>query len=161
VTIDTDVVARFRVTGRPRTKGSMKVITPRGRKPIMVEGHQHSAPWRKAVRDAALAADPRLRFATHLPEKLPVVVELMFWFARPETGAGTFLPWPVLNSGVNASGDLDKLVRNVLDALKDARVIADDCLVVQVTASKRWAPDYLEPGVNVTVLRAGGWDGLP
>ena len=36
-------------------------------------------------------------------------------------------------------GDLDKLVRSTLDALVQASVIADDSLVVDLTARKRYA----------------------
>jgi hypothetical protein len=51
-------------------------------------------------------------------------------------------------------GDLDKLVRNVLDALTDAQVYRDDVQVVSVTADKLIASEQYPQGVLVRVERA-------
>lgn len=125
------MIARFEVHGRPRTKGSMKVITPRGRKPIMVEDHAHSESWRKRIKTAILTQCPGVVFTG------PVGVYATFTFDRLGPSAQA-LTHPVVNSGVNANGDLDKLVRNLLDAMEDSGMIVNDCMVVSVSAVKRW-----------------------
>lgn len=138
-------LASFHVPGRPRTKGSLKVITPRGRKPILIEDHKHSEPWRKrikaAIQSQCVITEPCAR---------PVQVQATFYFERTGPSA-QHLHWPVLNAGVNANGDLDKLLRNLLDAMTDSGLILDDCLVVSVHTSKRWATGGQIPGVDVGV----------
>ncbi len=131
------LLAELFIPGRPRTKGSLKAIMPRGsRRPVLVEDHAHSKPWRMLVKRTQWQQMPHLRLAD--PYAGPVRVELGFYFAQ--TGpAAQRLNWPTLNAGVNANGDLDKLERNVLDALQDARLLADDCLVVGMSSFKAWA----------------------
>lgn len=119
----------------------MKVITPRGRKPIMVEDHAHSEPWRKRIKAAILTQCPGVRFAG------PVMVRACFSFDRLGPSAQA-LSWPVVNAGVNANGDLDKLIRNLLDAMQDSGLLADDCMVVGLTVLKRWSLGGIE--VEVT-----------
>lgn len=141
-------LASFHVPGRPRTKGSLKVITPRGRKPILIEDHAHSEPWRKRIKAAILAqCSPFETIA------VPFAMRATFVFEQAGPSA-QHLSWPVLNAGVNASGDLDKLLRNLLDAMQDSGLILDDCLVVQVITSKAWANEYRTPGVHVEVSAA-------
>lgn len=135
------MITRFEVHGRPRTKGSMKVITPRGRKPIMVEDHAHSEPWRKRIKAAIQAQCPGVIHPG------PVMVRANFSFDRIGPSAQA-LSWPVVNAGVNANGDLDKLTRNMLDAMQDAGLIVDDCMVVGLTVLKRWSPAGLEVEVS-------------
>ncbi len=146
-------LADFEVHGRPRTKGSLKVITPRGRRPILAEDHAHSAPWRKRIKVAIQTKYPETLQIGHVPITVPIMVSAQFWFER-EGPSARHLGWPVVNAGVNANGDLDKLLRNLLDAMKDARLIADDSLVVSITTSKKWTrPDQL-PGIDVWVSEA-------
>ena len=131
------------VAGRPRTKGSLKVITPRGRKPLLVEDHALSKPWRIKVIKAIRAKYP------HPPAVAnPVDVYLTFHFERLGPQART-QDWPMVNAGVNAIGDLDKLERNVLDAMEDAGVYVNDCQVVQLNTRKQWTQDT--PGVEIKV----------
>ncbi len=142
-----EVIAAFFVGGRPRTKGSLKVITPRGRKPILIEDHAHSKPWRVKIVKAIKAKYPDIQ-----PTSVPVQVVARFVFERTGPSAG-LLPWPTLNAGINANGDLDKLLRNLLDALQEAEVVLNDCQVVDVQTSKEWAPEGIESGLYVTVIR--------
>lgn len=141
------VIAAFFVGGRPRTKGSMKVITPRGRKPIMVEDHAHSKPWRAKLVKAIKARYPDMQ-----PTSAPISINCDFYFERNGPTAAV-LPYPTLNAGVNAAGDLDKLIRNLLDALQESGMILDDCQVVSLISTKNWAGSLGEAGVHVTVLR--------
>lgn len=145
MTIPRTTAVQFFVAGRPRTKGSLKVISARGRKPLLAEDHAHSGPWRTKIKSAILAQCPGVKLLG------PVNVQCVFWFERNGPTAQE-LPYPVLNAGVNASGDLDKLVRNLLDAAQDVGLIEDDCMVVTLSAAKFWvglsAP---KPGISITV----------
>lgn len=138
-------LASFHVAGRPRPKGSMKVISRRGARPVMGEDNPYSGPWRarmvQAIRSQCVYGEPCAR---------PVQVHATFYFERTGPSAQV-LPWPVLKTGVNANADVDKLLRNLLDALQDSKLILDDCLVVSVHTSKRWATDGRIPGVEVGV----------
>lgn len=138
-------LATFHVPGRPRTKGSLKVITPRGRKPILIEDHAHSEPWRKRIKAAILAQCSPIKTIA-----VPCAMRATFVFAQ-EGPSAQHLHWPVLNAGVNASGDLDKLLRNLLDAMQDSGLILDDCLVVQVSTLKTWEVEGITAGVHVEV----------
>jgi Holliday junction resolvase RusA-like endonuclease len=93
---------------------------------------------------------PAVTSAGHVPYKLPVRVTASFTFERLGPSA-QHLPWPVLNAGVNANGDLDKLLRNLLDAMKDAQLIADDSLVVELRSIKAWCLPNADPGISVLV----------
>lgn len=135
------MIVEFHVAGRPRTKGSMKVITPRGRKPIMIESTTHSEAWRKRIKAAIMTQCPGVRF----PGPVSVVATFAFEKAGPSARA---LSWPVLNAGINAAGDLDKLTRNLLDAMEDSGLIVNDCMVVGLDLAKRWDET---PGIHVEV----------
>lgn len=124
----------------------MKVVTPRGRKPIMVEDHAHSEPWRKAIKKAILAQRVEIFVG-------PISVQADFAFAQVGPSSA-LLSWPTLNAGVNAHGDLDKLARNLLDAMQDAKLITDDCMVVSLNVNKRWAFAGEAPGIYVEVMDA-------
>lgn len=71
----------------------------------------------------------------------PYVVALDFAMPRPARPAH---PHPT-------RGDLDKLVRAVLDGLTRGGLIADDRHVIELAASKRWASERGAEGVAVTV----------
>ena len=138
------------MAGRPRTKGSMKVITPRGRKPIMVEDHAHSEPWRKMIRAAILKQCPEVQFGDR-------AVKVTAWFLFAQIGpTAQRLRWPVVNAGVNANGDIDKLTRNLLDAMKDAKLIDDDCYVIGLEVYKSWAAEDQPPGITARVTDVWG-----
>lgn len=140
------LLAEAWIPGRPRSKGSLKVITPRGQRPRLIEDHKHSKPWRQRM-VAALKdmATPEVVFEK--PHAGPVGVIATFVFER-HGATSKQLPCPTLNAGVNACGDLDKLLRNLLDALQDAGVIADDAQVCSIESGKVWGS---EAGVRLIV----------
>lgn len=142
------------IPGRPVTKGSLKNIAARGRKAHLVEDHPESKPWRATVRRVIEA----MRVGPAQPVASAVAVELHFYVEQIHGANG--LIWPSHDTEYPTAitiGDIDKFERNILDALKDARVIADDCLVVDLTSRKRWAeltPDGTpRAGVQITVWR--------
>ena len=59
--------------------------------------------------------------------------------------------------GLGQLGDIDKLLRSSFDAIVAAGVIADDSLITQVHAVKRWLVPGGIPGATfaVTTLEAG------
>jgi len=142
----------FTVMGVPATKGSLKPV-PRGKHTALVESHATSKPWREAVKYAALEeiAD---REGTGDPFAMlsgPVQVEVVFSFNRPKSAPKTRRTWPCTRS----SGDVDKLLRNLFDALADAGVVLDDSQIVRVVADKTFVgedPSSLaSPGAEVVV----------
>ena len=119
-----DVVLEVFVPGHPKTKGSLEKQGGR-----MVESVAGSKTWRRLVaqraRDVAGGAAPIVG---------PVAVRLAFYL-------------PVIDVWVGRPGDIDKLARNVLDALGstdpgDAAVYGDDAQVVRLIAEKYSARPY-------------------
>lgn len=123
----------------------MKTINKRGQRPVMVEDNPFSGPWRHRMRDAI-----RAQCVYSEPCTRAVQVHATFYFNRVGP-ASLALPWPVVRTGVNAQADIDKLLRNLHDAMEDARLIENDCLVVSVHSSKRWASESSPAGVRVGV----------
>lgn len=146
-----DLLAVFHVSGRPRTKGSLKPIVDWARRKVrLIEDHPHSKPWRIKMVRAIRQAHPHLSLADHVPYAGAVEVRATFLFERKGPTA-LRLAYPMVNGGANANGDLDKLERNLLDALKDACVLADDSVVCGLVTGKRWAVAPAVPGLDVVV----------
>lgn len=93
----------------------------------------------------------------HLPAWAPVggavAVEAWFYFERPKNAVNPDFP-------LGYEGDLDKLQRNLGDALQRSRIIADDRQIADWAARKRFvgpdhplAPGERGPGVYLTVVR--------
>lgn len=167
------------VAGRPKTKGSM-TIRPNGSAYESVIG---SPTWR-ALMAGAVKDDYRRRHAgingdtVPGPHPGPVAVYVAAHLPPPEDpGPGgyairrtwfakalqmlTTWGWPVWDQ----SGDLDKLARNVLDAIgstaKNAKyrggAITDDVLVCSLVASKHVAGDAgRPPGVSIQIATLDG-----
>jgi len=137
-------VLNFWVPGPPKTKGSLQPRAPRCHCCDACEGYVGtpqlrdsvgSSRWRRLV---AYQADRAIK-AVPPPERLfpvlaPVAVDLTFGLLGDPVAIG--------------AGDLDKLYRNVLDALTDAGVYQDDVQVVRLSGSK----SQDEPGVRVRVV---------
>lgn len=129
------------VPGRARTKGSLQPLG-NGR---MADSRLSSA-WRSAVAEAVcrrLGAVPGPRGSERPYEALsgPVRASLSVDFPRPR--AGTTDSRPIARGW----GDLDKLIRNIGDALEDAGVVSDDAQFSAWLAEKRWAPIGQPAGV--------------
>lgn len=105
-------------------------------------------PWRQDVKFAAEAV--LTEAGRPQPFQGAVVMRVIFTFARPVSVKRSKRPWP------SVYPDLDKLARGVLDALKAAGVMKDDCLVVEFTRlAKVYAgedPEALDrPGVVILI----------
>jgi Holliday junction resolvase RusA-like endonuclease len=125
---------RLWIPGHPRTKGSLD------------ERHQdtpQSKRWRALMAQAMRYERDRLIMPT-APKGIAVAVSAKFFL-------------PTGDAVTPNSGDLDKLLRNLLDAGTDAGVWADDVQVVRILSDKWpagdgpqglalmvWAPDPVE-----------------
>jgi hypothetical protein len=156
------IIAKVFVPGRSRTKGSLKPVHIRmgaGRcKVSLTEDHAMATPWKKRMM-AALQLETRRREGSPGvwigPHTDAVEIHCFFRFAREEAVGGGVWPshetlWPTAPD----IGDEDKLRRNVLDALTQAHVIADDALSIGGMNYKRWCREHEEPGVTIVVRKA-------
>lgn len=144
------------VHGQPKPKGSLKHVG-RGR---LVEQVAGSKPWRIAVADAtrgALLVSHIGKVPIHRPPlEGPLLVDITHTVAKPKSAPKRKVTFPVTRS----SGDVDKLARNALDALTDAKAFGDDSQVLEVRSRKTYPgqhPDALdEPGAVIRIFRLGG-----
>jgi hypothetical protein len=74
----------------------------------------------------------------------PVVLTIDLWVPRPASVKWTKRPYPVV------APDLDKYVRGIGDALKQAGVYKDDAQIVAIRATKRYADDQ-QPGAWIVI----------
>lgn len=145
--------AQFGVYGRPRTKGSLNVYCMKNatHKVRVEEETKDSSLWRARVAKAAqnhmMATTGGLWNVDHA-----VSVRALFVFPRQESVNGGVVPshdtpWPTDIT----IGDVDKLARNILDAMEDAHLYRNDRLVAQLLVEKTWATDELPVGVTIRV----------
>lgn len=136
----TAVQIRIEVAGIPKPKGSLKHIG-RGR---LVEQVAGSGTWRNQVAWACREQ--------HKGEPLaaPAVVDFEVRVAAPKSAPKTRVTMPATRS----SGDVDKHARNILDALVDGGVLADDSRVVDLRARKRHCLPGEQPGAVILVWPA-------
>lgn len=115
--------------GLPGAQGSKKFVgTTKSGKGIMVENSDKVKPWRTAV---ATAAEAELyRLGRPAPLDQPLRVTMVFTFLRPASVKRSKRSHP------SVTPDLSKIVRSTEDALTQAGVWRDDCLVVQLLAAK-------------------------
>ena len=134
------------VSGRSGPQGSKAYKGHRASKqtgrsvPILVESCKSVGPWRQHV--AVVAGEcwaGRPLLTGELAARLGFVLQ------RPTTA-----PKTARLTAARRVGDLDKLCRAVFDALTGV-VIEDDCLIVELTATKRIAHHGEEPGCAITV----------
>jgi len=129
----------FEVAGKPRPKGSM--VCQGGRQHHLVESVAGSKPWKlEMVRQIRDQLDIRpLKVGNRVtgwaggwvPLQGPITVQALFCFER----CGCELDYPMVP---NDHGDLDKLCRNLGDALEMSGLIKNDAQIVQWIASKLW-----------------------
>jgi hypothetical protein len=147
------------VPGAAKTKGSMEVrnrVTG-----AMKESVAGSSRWRalmaQAVRDDIARRQPPVA-ELRAPYPGPVSVTVAAYLTPPAGWVARFLTaviWPIWPR----AGDLDKLVRNVLDAIgstsRNAKMnggaIVDDNLVCRIAAWKHVADDRHPAGVRIVV----------
>lgn len=139
------MIARFEIAGRPRPKGSM--ACQGGRHHRMVESVAGSHPWKlhmiKEIRARAgivpIKIGQRVTGYYPAPYAGPVEVWARFCFEGGPEG------YPIVS---NDHGDLDKLCRNLGDALEQSGLLANDSQIVGWDARKIWGG---QAGVTVEV----------
>ena len=153
---------RFEAHGIPRTQGNLQARCPRrdpschpvvaedNYRPKLADGTRGVSRaarmyrWRQTVRIASRSVAPSAPFSG------PVVLRVQF---RLKRAASTKRAQPT----GQRDGDLDKLLRAVLDALQTnvkrdpGHILEDDCQVVKVIAEKVWATPQNQPGVTIQV----------
>ncbi|MFD6565341.1 RusA family crossover junction endodeoxyribonuclease [Micromonospora profundi] len=134
-------VIRIEVVGEPKPKGSLKHIG-RGRMAEQVEG---SKTWRQRV----AWAGRQQHHGDALNE--PAEVSFDIRVPVPKSAPKRLITWPATRS----SGDVDKHLRNLLDALVDGGVLVDDSRVVRVSGGKRHCLPGEQPGATIWVRPAG------
>lgn len=133
---------RLRVIGTPEPQGSGKIV-PLRKVPLTVHTFRELLTsvaitsdnadlkaWRRTI--ARAAKDAMLGDKPHVG---PVAVEVTFYLPPPKKIPAERGGYPI-NRG---SGDCDKYLRALLDALTDGRVYDDDAQVIDTTARKRYA----------------------
>lgn len=159
------------IPGRAAPKGSLKCVGRRGRVAhVILESDEggHAKRFRETV-----AMWVRRKWPTdqHAAPGQPLGAEITFTLQRPKghygTGrnAGKVKPSYVDALPVgHSTGDVDKLLRNALDALQDTDTLPDDCAVVEATARKFYVGDAGEahpdrtsyPAVTIRLWPYGG-----
>lgn len=153
------------IPGAPKPKGSMKCVGQRGpRKHVLVEDNAGSTPWRESVVgwlakvDGDAAAD----------QGQPLGAEVTFTVPRPTSHyrtrggqpTGEVKPSAPAHPTSQRTGDVDKLLRLILDALQDGPrpLLPNDAQVCEVTTRKAYPipgpdPDPYDrlpyPGVRI------------
>lgn len=139
----------FRAYGDPSPQGSkIPGVRADGGRFVRDQGGQKLKDWRKVLTEAAELArgkDTEQEIPT-IPKEVPVAVQIMVFVPRPKT---------VKRQLPCVKPDLDKMVRAILDSMKDAGVFADDGQVVKIWALKQYADAHPDtqglPGAWVTV----------
>ena len=155
------ILASVYVAGHPKTKGSM---TPLGNGKMVDK--PDSLAWRVLVAER-LKTDRAIREITagcgHEPAQGRVGVQVISYLQAPRSGPSQW--WDRARDWIisKLSGDVDKLLRNVLDALsacdescgarckKHSGVIGDDSQVWDLYGHKRTASPGVVPGQQITV----------
>jgi Holliday junction resolvase RusA-like endonuclease len=153
-----DWVLDFWVPGAPKTKGSLTPRAPRCHCCDRCRGYVGqpqlrdsvgSKRWRQLVAYSAerayqAVAGPPDGWAWPLTG--PIELELIY-----------YLPVDAAKLTGQGSGDLDKLERNIFDALQDAGVYENDAQVVACTHRKKTVQSVrpVLPGVQIRVAMAG------
>lgn len=145
----------FKIGGEPVPKGSLKCVGRAGQHRI-VEDNPRTRSWRKTIAEA-------VEGVTNADPHEPIGVEATSTLPRP---AHHYRATGVLRANAPPfptnyrTGDVDKLLRLVLDALVDAHLLVDDSQVVEAVTRKSWpnpeaspyVPDVLDdPGVVIRV----------
>lgn len=133
----------FFVEGISRPQGSKRSLG-NGR---MIEASPHIKTWRHDVRYGAQQHRPASWETT-----APMSVSIAFCFLRPKSHyntKGQLTPKSPALATSKSIGDIDKLVRGILDALTTV-LFDDDSQVVEINANKRYCSNLERPGAIIT-----------
>lgn len=118
----------FRALGLPAAQGSKRAYVV-GNRAVVVENNKHTQrSWRTAVAETAHQHRPET------PLDGPLLVRIELRMPRPKARRRAL--W------ADRKPDIDKLTRNVLDALVEAGMIIDDSRVCELQVIKYYADPY-------------------
>lgn len=145
------------IPGHPKPKGSLKCVGARGgRGHVLIESVDNKS-WRETVTGWIRTA---IRHGVRADIGQPLGAEITFTLERPQSHYGTGRNAGKVKASApkhpvsHATGDVDKLLRLILDALQDTDLLPDDCAIVEVTTRKAW------PGAE-DGLKSWAYDVLP
>lgn len=124
---------RVFIPGHPKPQGSKIAGRRKDGSVFMREANSQARPWRNVVIEA---------LQKEAPDTLEGAVRVHAHFYMP------MLKNPIPQPITRSSYDVDKLSRNILDALTIAGIVHDDSQVVTLIATKEYAE---RPGVQITV----------
>lgn len=133
----------FFAEGISRPQGSKRSLG-NGR---MIEASPHIKTWRQDVRSAAQSHRPAMWDTVS-----PMSVSISFCFVRPKShynSKGLLTTKAPTLATSRSIGDIDKLIRGLLDALTTV-LFDDDSQVVEVSAIKRYCTATERPGAIIT-----------
>jgi Holliday junction resolvase RusA-like endonuclease len=147
------------ISGRPGPKGSVNAFCVRCAKRrlpsavVVKEESEVGAAFRKAIA-RHLRQHGREPFTVATRTEATVYIE-----RRRQVKAGvtleTFTPGSSTPKPIgHDSGDIEKHVRTLHDALQDVALLADDCIVTDLIFRKRWADQDHPPGIVIRISDA-------
>lgn len=141
----------FEVVGTPAPQGSKRGFVTNGRV-AMVESSKKVKPWRQDVKAAAIEMRQTLGHETFTG---PVHVTVTFSFQRPKhhyrTGRNAHLLRDNAPTYVATKPDIEKLERSTYDALTEAGIWRDDCLVAQTSVWMTYCASDELPGAHILI----------
>ena len=155
-----NVVTDVWVSGRPATKGSLDLAPRRGGGTYVRESVAGSKDWRRLVA-SAVGNDRRARGVGD-PTLSAVGVRILFVLPVP-IGVAASTPAELISGlwpDMARVGDVDKLTRNVMDALQDAGAYKDDTQVCKALVGKVYA-DGRTRGSDYQGARVQCWELMP
>lgn len=136
----------FEVHGDPAPQGSKNAGIGKvsGKAFVYEQNSKTQTNWRQDVVKAAVEARD---VCGHETFDGPMEVALELRLRRPASVKISKRPYPCVKP------DIDKIIRNTLDALKQAGVYRDDAQVINIVATKRYATDDVAggPGASIRV----------
>lgn len=149
----------FRVYGIPAPQGSKipGVSSKTGKMFVREQSSKTLSSWREDVKQAALAArgvgdDHTWSAHEGQPQVIdtltgPIRLQVDFYMPRPASVTTKKRPLPTV------APDLDKLIRGVGDALKQAGVYKDDAQICAIKATKNYGDDSTKgsPGAWIVI----------
>lgn len=130
------------IPGKPEPKGSHRCVTPHvgGQRSVLKNDNAALAPWEAKVAQVVGYTAGKYRGG---PLDAPVELVTDFYIGRPAKPMFDEAP------AAKGTGDLDKLVRAVGDAVSASRVWVDDARVVRIVAEKLWAHPGRPAGARI------------
>lgn len=133
----------FRVYGIPKPQGSkIPGVSSKGKAFVREQAGEPLKEWRRDVKDAAIIARGGMDTLTGT-----IRLAINFLVPRPASVPEKKRPYPIV------APDLDKMIRGVGDALKQAGVYKDDAQVCVIQATKTYANDTADgsPGAWIVI----------